>query len=182
MVNETFYIHNKEILILYLDHKLTWGYCTSNTFRDLHNCLIACHLNSYTKFWYDRDNKKLSSRSAYCCNQFSTNDLSQSFIHYIRLRYQSQFETAIKYVKNTIFTTDTDHGNIIRCRFLLFRSCNSNISSCTTSNNNKYHVYGSYVVFMSIFQLKGLPYEYDVFYLTVISTFPYIMSHYLIMH
>ena len=62
----------------------------------------------------------------------------------------------------TIVTTDTDNGNI-RCRLILFISCNSNISSCTTSYHNKYHGYGSYIVCMSIFQLKCLPYEYDVF-------------------
>ena len=53
----------------------------------------------------------------------------------------------------TIVTTDTDNGNI-RCRLILFISCNSNISSCTTSYHNKYHGYGSYIVYMSIFQLN----------------------------
>ena len=77
-------------------------------------------------------------------------------------------ETTINCIKNTIFITDKYRGSIIRLRFLLFRSRNSNISSCTTSNSIEYHVCGSHVVLMSIFQLKGLPYEYDIFYLTVI--------------
>ena len=61
---------------------------------------------------------------------------------------------------------------------LLFRNCNSNISSCTISNNIEYHVCGFHIVQMSIFQLSGFPYKYDDSYLTVIfSTSLYIMSH-----
>ena len=72
------------------------------------------------------------------------------------------------YKKNTIFINDKFRGSIIRLRFYCFRNCNSNISSCTTSNSIEYHVCGSHVVHMSIFQLSGFPYEYDIFYLTVI--------------
>ena len=59
---------------------------------------------------------------------------------------------------------------------LLFRSCNSNISSCTISNNIEYHVCGFHIVQMSIFQLSGLPYKYNALYLTVI--FPYLVVQY----
>ena len=44
---------------------------------------------------------------------------------------------------------------------LLFRNCNSNISSCTISNNIEYQVCGLHLVQMSIFQLSGLPYKYN---------------------
>ena len=73
---------------------------------------------------------------------------------------------------------DKFRGSIIRLRFYCFRNCNSNISSCTTSNSIEYHIRGSHVVHMSIFQLSGFPYKYDDSYLTVIfSTSLYIMSH-----
>ena len=79
------------------------------------------------------------------------------------------------YNKNPLFITDDYRDSIMILRFLLFRSSNSNISSCTTSNSIEYYVCGYHVILMSIFQLSGIPYEYDNFYFIVIF---YLSIHY----
>ena len=150
-------------MLLYSYRELNTGYYKLNIFCDLHSCRVISQFDNYKK------NSTI---------RVIVRRLSFFFIHIVLIKffplmlphnysYESYDSIACSSLTWQGIVTTILHFWMINPVVTsliwdsLFRNCNSNISSCTISNNIEYHVCGFHIVQMSIFQLSGLQYKYN---------------------